>query len=76
MKKIRTTITISKDLVKKTKKNNIKISTFLDRKLREYIAIINSEEFISDKSFTGKDISGYDVAHTTRRSPVQFRPDP
>ena len=76
MKKIRTTITISKDLVKKAKKNNIKISTFLDRKLRECIAIIKSEEFIFDKSFTGKDFSSYDVAHTTQRSPVQFRPDP
>ena len=72
MNKIRATITINKDLLKNAKKHNIKISTFLDRKLRECINNINGA---FDTSFSSKD-AGYDVALTTRRSPVQSRPGP
>jgi hypothetical protein len=43
MKKIRTTITIDKNLLKKAKKHNIKISTFLDRKLHECLEYIEGE---------------------------------
>jgi len=71
-KKIRTTITIDKDLLKKAKKHNIRISTFLDKKLRECITNIDG---VFDLSFCEKD-KGYDVALTTRRSPVQLRPGP
>jgi len=71
-KKIRTTITIDKDLLKKARNHRIKISTFLDKKLRECITNIDG---VFDLSFSQKD-KGYDVALTTRRSPVQFRPGP
>ena len=39
-KKTRTTITINKKLLEKAKKMDISISSFLDIKLREYIAIL------------------------------------
>jgi post-segregation antitoxin (ccd killing protein) len=42
MAKIRTTITINKDLLKKAQKYNISISSFLDIELRRYIALIEN----------------------------------
>ena len=50
MAKIRTTITINKDLLKKAKEHNISISSFLDIELRRYIAYIerkNTDEDIN-----------------------------
>ena len=70
--KIRTTISIDKDLLKDAKKHNIKISTFLDRKLHECLNNING---VFETSFSEKDV-GYDVAFTRRRSPVQIRLSP
>ena len=40
MTKIRTTITISKDLLNKAREHEISISSFLDIELRRYIALI------------------------------------
>ena len=40
MPKIRTTITISPDLLEKARKHDISISSFLDIELRKYIALI------------------------------------
>ena len=68
MKKIRTTITIDANLLKMAKHHHIRISTFLDRKLQESLS-----EF---RNNMGQWSSGYDVALTTRRSPVRFRPGP
>ena len=44
MVKIRTTITINKDLLKKAKKHGISISSFLDIELRRYIAFIEGKQ--------------------------------
>ena len=44
MSKIRTTITISPDLLEKAKQHDISISSFLDIELRRYIALIESNE--------------------------------
>jgi len=70
--KIRTTISIDKNLLKDAKKHRIRISTFLDRKLRECLNNING---VFETSFYEKDV-GYDVALTRRRSPVQIRLSP
>ena len=67
--KIRTTISIDKNLLKDAKKHNIKISTFLSGKLQECLNNING---VFDTSFYEKDV----VALTTRRSHVQFLPGP
>ena len=40
MTKIRTTITVDKELLEKARKQNISISGFIDIKLREYLALI------------------------------------
>ena len=42
MKKLRTTITISPDLLEKANRHDISISSFLDIELRRYIALIES----------------------------------
>ncbi len=42
MSKTRTTITISKDLLKKAREKEINISSFVDIELRRYIALIDS----------------------------------
>ncbi len=44
MVKIRTTITINKDLLKKAKHHSISISSFLDIELRRYIALIEGKQ--------------------------------
>ena len=44
MVKIRTTITINKDLLKKAKEHSISISSFLDIELRRYIALIEGKQ--------------------------------
>ena len=44
MTKTRTTITISKDLLKKAREMEINISSFVDIELRRYIALISSNE--------------------------------
>ena len=72
MKKIRTTITIDKKLLKAAKHHHIRISTFLDRKLRECLSDFNE---VFDEPFCQKG-SGYDVALTWRRSSVQISPSP
>ena len=53
MTKIRTTITIDKELLEKARKQNISISGFIDIKLREYLALINQV------SKENTDICGY-----------------
>mgnify|MGYP006279880781 CR=1 FL=1 len=42
MTKIRTTITIDKELLKIAKHHKIRISTFLDASLRDYLSKINN----------------------------------
>jgi hypothetical protein len=41
MTKVRTIITIEKDLLEKARKYNLSISGFIDIKLREYLALID-----------------------------------
>ena len=53
-------------------KTNKRISTFLDRKLKE---CINNIDGVFNESFSQKDC-GFDVALTTQRLPVQFWPGP
>lgn len=43
MSKIRTTITIDKELLQRAKKNHVPISSFLDVELRRYLAIIEGK---------------------------------
>ena len=43
MPKTRTTITISKDLLKKARENEVNISAFLDIELRRYLALIENK---------------------------------
>ena len=43
MTKVRTTITINKDLLKKARKHEINISSFLDIELRRYLAFIEGK---------------------------------
>lgn len=43
MKKVRTSITISGDLVEKAREYNVNISSFLDIELRKYIAFIEGK---------------------------------
>ena len=47
MVKIRTTITIDKNLLKNAKKHNIRISTFLDKKLQECISMIDGGKLLN-----------------------------
>ena len=75
MTKIRTTITIDKELLNIAQHHKIRISTFLDRKLRECLSDFSNSNKVFDSTFSKKGV-GYDVALTTRRSPVQFRPGP
>ena len=75
MTKIRTTITIDNNLLKKAKHHNIRISTFLDRKLKECLSDFSNSNKVFDAPFSKKG-AGYDVALATRRSPVQFRLGP
>jgi len=49
MTKIRTTITINKDLLKKAKQYDISISSFLDIELRRYIALIEGKTYSISK---------------------------
>ena len=44
MAKVRTTITINKNLLKKAKEHSIRISSFLDIELRRYIAFIEGKQ--------------------------------
>jgi hypothetical protein len=59
MKKIRTTITIDRDLLRRGKKNRISISSFLNIELRKYLAIIEGklkkQQEVFDESFFEKD---------------------
>ncbi len=41
--KVRTNITIDKELLEKSKKNNVSISGFVDIKLREYLALLEGK---------------------------------
>ncbi len=52
MPKTRTTITISKDLLKKAREKEINISSFVDIELRRYIAFIEGNVF--DSGFSKK----------------------
>ena len=60
MYKIRTTITIDRDLLKRGKKNRVSISSFLNIELRKYLAIIEgksrNQQEVSDTSFLKKDV--------------------
>ena len=60
MPKIRTTITIDEDLLQLAKKHNIKISTYLNNSLTDYLLLSESEN----------------AAFTRRRSPVRSRLSP
>jgi post-segregation antitoxin (ccd killing protein) len=44
MTKVRTTITISKDLLKKAREKEINISSFVDIELRRYLALIEERK--------------------------------
>ena len=52
MKKVRTTITIDKDLLEKAKKFRVGISPFVDIKLREYLVLLEG------KTLCQKDVFG------------------
>jgi hypothetical protein len=80
MPKTRTTITISKDLLKKARDNEVNISSFVDIELRRFLALIEGKT-INDSSYSGKEkiskkqkssrargLVGYDVSLTRRRS--------
>jgi hypothetical protein len=80
MPKTRTTITISKDLLKKARDNEVNISSFVDIELRRFLALIEGKT-INDSSHSGKEntiqkhmtsrargLVGYDVSLTRRRS--------
>ncbi len=54
MNKIRTTITINKDLLKKAQQHDISISSFLDIELRRYIAYVEGNVFGSAFSEKGE----------------------
>ena len=43
MTKVRTTVTVDKDLLNKAREKNISISSFLDIELRRYIALVNGK---------------------------------
>ena len=71
MAKIRTTITINKDLLEKAKVHNISISSFLDIELRRYIAFIEGNQWnhsqydkksvgTKDKENKSMDLSGFE----------------
>ena len=47
MSKIRTTITIDKDLLNKAKKHRVSISSFLDIELRRYLALIEGKSNVN-----------------------------
>ncbi len=57
MPKTRTTITISKDLLKKAREKEINISSFLEIRLREYIALIESSNGNSAEERTCRDLN-------------------
>ena len=80
MSKTRTTITISRDLLKKARENEVNISSFVDIELRRFIALIEGKT-INDSSHSGREktsnkslsqrargLVGYDVSLTRRRS--------
>ena len=80
MPKTRTTITISKDLLKKARENEVNISSFVDIELRRFIALIEGKT-INDSPYSGREktankslshrargLVGYDVSLTRRRS--------
>ena len=62
MEKVRTNVTLNEDVFKKAKKYNIIISSFLEIKLREYIALIEgktqNQQKVFDTSFSKKDVVG------------------
>ena len=45
MMKVRTNITINKELLKKVRKNDLNLSAFVDIKLKEYFALIEGGVF-------------------------------
>ena len=57
MPKVRTTITISKDLLKLARENEINISSFVDIELRRYLAYINSSNTIKNKECGYRDLN-------------------
>ena len=50
MTKIRTTITINEDLLRKAKEHNVSISSFLDIELRRYLALIEGKGNVKTNS--------------------------
>ena len=66
MVKIRTTITINKDLLKKAKEHNISISSFLDIELRRYIALIEGKQSNSTSSLILNKKSSAGAGNRTR----------
>ena len=54
MNKIRTTITIDKELLQRAKNNHVAISSFLDVELRKYLAIIENKN-ITINSYKNKE---------------------
>lgn len=80
MPKTRTTITISKNLLKKAREQEVNISSFVDIELRRFLALIEGKT-INDSSHSGREktsgkplsqrargLVGYDVSLTRRRS--------
>ncbi len=80
MPKTRTTITISRDLLKKARDNEVNISSFVDIELRRFLALIEGKT-INGTSHSGREkttqklvssrargLVGYDVSLTRRRS--------
>ena len=76
----RTTIIISKELLKKAREKEVNISSFVDIELRRFLALIEGKT-INDSSHSGREkasgkplshrargLVGYDVSLTRRRS--------
>ena len=57
MTKTRTTITISKDLLKQAREKEINISSFVDIELRRYLALIEGKQCSEDELRRGGDLN-------------------
>ena len=87
MEKKAVNLYVDKDLIKKAKYHGMNLSKFLENKLNEFITFIEGKPInglgnsmpkghSDNVSSSGLWSSGYDVAFTRRRSPVQIRISP
>ena len=55
MNKVRTSITIDKELLDRARKQNVGISSFLDIELRRYLAIIEGKYIVKNSKCSRRD---------------------